>query len=1074
MVAEWHVAMGTIRSLITALITVAVVVSCSSAPPAASTGVTSAPFGPADITAAIEKLAAAGVAVRIAPSDSPLAAPVGQSRVALLRFQVRNLALEARGGGTPGSELDEFAAENGGSPVSYLIAAWAQSAGTPAAAAASELLGDTASVDPPALHIPGLVTTLFLADLLQGPAAEPARPVPAATSGTSAAETGFCDEVGAYLSGVLDGMLDPTQALAPAWLAGAIDRYAVLETDPVRLRNAVASTAILVYATSISRPWLVHMTYSPLGEAHYIVGEDELTVAPKEVRVTVDPGDGSFAEEVKGCAELADAQLTETEIDDSPVVWVAPGIESHATEGEEDDVDDELDEHGTAAYAYQTKGETDETHKKGTLQSETVVAIAIIQRQDIGALKTLVEQLITGSGVLAPNVQAVYDRLKPELEALLYPRGWQTVDISWHGAPSPTPAPRPSTPPTTDPSGSGGGTQPCDAGCAGSNGDPHLRTVDGLSYDFQAAGEFTLLRSLDGAIQIQARQEPYADSTSVSINTALAVRANGRRVALYALPDESLELRVDGATTTEAFVDLGGGATVSVYPEGVEVRLEDGTTVWGLSVGKYGIHAMIAPSATLRETGAGIVGPVPPGTSLPSLPDGTARPADSEYHAFLYGPFADAWQLTDATSLFDYQPGTSTATFAKPGFPAPGDIVTLELLDPEARANGEAACAAIVDPGLRDECIFDVAITGDPGFVDGYDLTDMFLRGGAEALGPPGSAGGPQATSTPLPVGPLPDGIVEILPSIAALLGSTLGPDGMLYLSVRMLDGTHEVVAVEPEAGRITARVDAQGGGQVAVTAGSVWVGEFTGGSACSVTRLDAATLEVQATIATSCTWYYTELAATANALWYQDTPGFRAGDPGAKLSWIDPATNQVAGFVELPYTLGLERATDLRATDGSVFFGFDADPGYTVLRLRVGEDRFVPLPTQDRLTLPVGDGIWTQNDDIASFFSTGDAADQSVPIDGALVAADDASLYVQRFGAQDHLPELWRHPLDGTTPVLLARGATIGTAWGDQTLDYFGEMPLFTGATALVQLRLVYASEDISESRVLVQWIPR
>ena len=169
--------------------------------------------------------------------------------------------------------------------------------------------------------------------------------------------------------------------------------------------------------------------------------------------------------------------------------------------------------------------------------------------------------------------------------------------------------------------------EPCAGGkCAGSNGDPHLRTVDGQPYDFQAAGEFTLLRSPDGAIDIQSRQEPYGNSTSVSINTALALSANGRRVGLYVMPDNSLDLKIDGASTTQTTVDLGSGATVTAYRSGFEIRLPDGTIVWGLSVGRYGINVIIAPSATMRDTGSGILGRVPAGTSLPSCPTGPRAP----------------------------------------------------------------------------------------------------------------------------------------------------------------------------------------------------------------------------------------------------------------------------------------------------------------------------------------------------------------------------------------------------------------------------------------------------------------
>ena len=58
----------------------------------------------------------------------------------------------------------------------------------------------------------------------------------------------------------------------------------------------------------------------------------------------------------------------------------------------------------------------------------------------------------------------------------------------------------------------------------GSVGDPHLRTHDGLWYDFQGAGEFVLVRSVDGAAEVQVRQEPPSDARMVTVNTAVAMR----------------------------------------------------------------------------------------------------------------------------------------------------------------------------------------------------------------------------------------------------------------------------------------------------------------------------------------------------------------------------------------------------------------------------------------------------------------------------------------------------------------------------------------------------------------------
>src|SRR5207253_10094231 len=75
-----------------------------------------------------------------------------------------------------------------------------------------------------------------------------------------------------------------------------------------------------------------------------------------------------------------------------------------------------------------------------------------------------------------------------------------------------------------------GGPLGCSGGgCGSTNGDPHMRTIDGRAYDFQAAGEFTLVRSTRDDLEIQARQEPYPLSQFVSINSALAMRV-GRAV----------------------------------------------------------------------------------------------------------------------------------------------------------------------------------------------------------------------------------------------------------------------------------------------------------------------------------------------------------------------------------------------------------------------------------------------------------------------------------------------------------------------------------------------------------------
>ena len=218
----------------------------------------------------------------------------------------------------------------------------------------------------------------------------------------------------------------------------------------------------------------------------------------------------------------------------------------------------------------------------------------------------------------------------------------------------------------------------CKTECPDSNGDPHLRTTNDYRYDFQAAGEFVLLRNADDSIDIQGREQPYTGSNSVAINTALAVRDNGHRVAVYfQAGGRSLTVKVDGTDVDVATPDdLGAGASVRSFDKGIEILLPDGTIVWALSVGEWGINALIQPSDELRASGRGLLGPVVPGNlGVPALPDGTLLPAAPDAHTRftqVYGPFADAWRVTDATSLFDYAAGESTATYTDRSFPSRG------------------------------------------------------------------------------------------------------------------------------------------------------------------------------------------------------------------------------------------------------------------------------------------------------------------------------------------------------------------------------------------------------------------
>jgi len=288
-----------------------------------------------------------------------------------------------------------------------------------------------------------------------------------------------------------------------------------------------------------------------------------------------------------------------------------------------------------------------------------------------------------------------------------------------------------------------------------SEGDPHFTTIDGVRYDFQSAGEFVLLRhtgsskvQVNGAdvsgptlsydaMEIQVRQFPVATTanTCVSLNSAVAARVGKHRVTyepnLSGQPDPSgLQLRIDGKLITldpsgSRFGD-GGRIVATSTPGGLEIDFPDDSILfitpgWWGSQGKWYLNLNVVP----QQSALGLAGNVPEGSWLPTLPDGTSMgPAPGSAHdryVALYERFADAWRVTDATTLFDYAPGTSTKTFTMRDWPpesGPCDIRGTVPVEGVTEEVAKEACQRV--PGDPANCIFDVKITGLLSFANTY------------------------------------------------------------------------------------------------------------------------------------------------------------------------------------------------------------------------------------------------------------------------------------------------------------------------------------------------------------------
>ncbi|EAQ04196.1 cadherin domain/calx-beta domain protein [Pseudooceanicola batsensis HTCC2597] len=91
-------------------------------------------------------------------------------------------------------------------------------------------------------------------------------------------------------------------------------------------------------------------------------------------------------------------------------------------------------------------------------------------------------------------------------------------------------------------------------------GDPHIITLDGLGYDFQAVGEYVLVETEDGAsnpFSVQVRFEAFPGSDLVSVTTRMAVEVKGKTIEIDAHDPDS-PLLIDGVAVDIEAAKLSG------------------------------------------------------------------------------------------------------------------------------------------------------------------------------------------------------------------------------------------------------------------------------------------------------------------------------------------------------------------------------------------------------------------------------------------------------------------------------------------------------------------------------------
>lgn len=241
-------------------------------------------------------------------------------------------------------------------------------------------------------------------------------------------------------------------------------------------------------------------------------------------------------------------------------------------------------------------------------------------------------------------------------------------------------------------------------------GDPHLMTFDEHPYDFQAVGEFTLVRSTTDDFEVQIRTAPISNQAPVSVIVGIAIRINGHRITSV---DDGPGILIDGAAMSGPSLQLPDGTVVIRDSSGEPtVVLADGTQVSQFN----GLLGTTMIGLASQRVGAveGLLGNADddPDNDL-VLTDGTVIETNRLDDVRL---LAAAWRVTPETSLFDYAAGTDTTTFTD--LEAPRAALTLGDLDEATRETAAQICrnAGVTEQPYLDSCTLDVAVSGDVSY----------------------------------------------------------------------------------------------------------------------------------------------------------------------------------------------------------------------------------------------------------------------------------------------------------------------------------------------------------------------
>ncbi|XP_070537256.1 mucin-like protein [Ptychodera flava] len=262
-------------------------------------------------------------------------------------------------------------------------------------------------------------------------------------------------------------------------------------------------------------------------------------------------------------------------------------------------------------------------------------------------------------------------------------------------------------------------------------GDPHLKTLDGVSYTFNGLGEYTLVQVDDDFFKLQGRTAraitKNGTMSQATVFVAFAAKQQNSSTVQVKLTDDGTDydVLVDGELFNKTFLDdqpftpNGTNVSMSLKQEestvgsGAKVRfVASFTSKMSISIGvaEKMLDVLFSAPEEFKGRVTGLLGfwdgdP----TNDFKLPDGNIKqPTGDNFTDAEYFEFGQQWNISANQSIFWYEEGKSWSDYNDPTFEP---LFLDELIDNYEREDPAYLSKVRSNCGDDQECLFDSLAT---------------------------------------------------------------------------------------------------------------------------------------------------------------------------------------------------------------------------------------------------------------------------------------------------------------------------------------------------------------------------